>query len=878
MRNLKRALSLVLAAAMLIGMMVVSASAAGKDFGDQAEIKNTEAVAVMSALKVLEGTNKGDFNPTGILTREQAAKIICYMMMGPANAEKLSNNSSIFSDVAANRWSAPFIAYCANLGILAGAGDGTFNPEGELTGIAFGKMLLVALGYDAKIEGYVGKDWSTNIAVDMVSAGIAVDGIVLSDPLSRDNAAQMAFQALTANMVSYSSKGTEVTTSDGTSIVIGASDAAPVAAGTVEYNTMTVTPYTQFCEKYFPKLQKQAGADDDFGRPADYKWVLDTKDVFNAAKTPVVTYTAFTLPADVAKDLKGYTFNGTKLVDKDTPIGANVAPIGESGSFGTANTTKIANTISALTGNGKLVEIYANATTKAVEDVVVVTYTMGKVTNVVTNSKGDVTYTIDSTDDVVYADKDAGTDGIKFAGAAPAKGDYVTYTDESGVRYAYPMTSFEGKMTKYNTTLTTMVVDGTTYVASSAGVGSTGLTAGAAFRGTANSKFYVDQYGYVVAVDGINDVKYAVLDSIAYVGGSGVSGSGYVEARLVFTDGKADVVKVATGLDKYFIVPGTDLSAYDVTSGPSGDPLTTSAVAGTSYTGYLSAGDSTTAVQFYCVASTAASNASVTGSIYNYSVSDDKYTLADEGTIAANNATFTKGVPTIGTLGGVANNNTVYVVKTMSGTTPKWNVYTGYKSVPSMTTGTIKADYATTTTAGMVFCYVDATGASNIGDATYDVAFFFSNAFTVDNSDPNKPLYEYSAILNGTLTTVVATADLSVSANTLYKVTLNDNGQVTAVAAASTADYISVTANGATAAVNGVLTIDSTTINGLASQTALTYGEDTTVYFVNTTAKTVSTGSMESVKDNAVMYVKTVDKTTDAGKIAISVAYVLVSE
>ena len=38
--------------------------------GDQAEIKNTEAVAVMSALKVLEGTNKGDFNPTGILTRE----------------------------------------------------------------------------------------------------------------------------------------------------------------------------------------------------------------------------------------------------------------------------------------------------------------------------------------------------------------------------------------------------------------------------------------------------------------------------------------------------------------------------------------------------------------------------------------------------------------------------------------------------------------------------------------------------------------------------------------------------------------------------------------------------------------------------------------
>ena len=168
MRNLKRTLSLVLAAAMLVGMMVVGASAAErKDFSDQAEIKNTQAVDVMVALGVLEGTNKGDFNPTGILTREQAAKIICYMIMGPANAEKLSNNSTIFSDVAANRWSAPFIAYCANLGILAGTGNGKFNPEGELTGLTFGKMLLVALGYDAKIEGYVGKDWATNVAVDL---------------------------------------------------------------------------------------------------------------------------------------------------------------------------------------------------------------------------------------------------------------------------------------------------------------------------------------------------------------------------------------------------------------------------------------------------------------------------------------------------------------------------------------------------------------------------------------------------------------------------------------------------------------------------------------------------------------------------------------
>ncbi len=43
MRNLKRTLSLVLAAVMLVGMMVVSASAASSDFTDKDEITYTEA-------------------------------------------------------------------------------------------------------------------------------------------------------------------------------------------------------------------------------------------------------------------------------------------------------------------------------------------------------------------------------------------------------------------------------------------------------------------------------------------------------------------------------------------------------------------------------------------------------------------------------------------------------------------------------------------------------------------------------------------------------------------------------------------------------------------------------------------------------------------
>jgi len=148
MRNLKRTLSLALAAVMLMGMMVVGAGAASKDFTDADEIKNVEAVDVMVGLGVLEGGDKGDFQPNSILTREQAAKIICYLLLGTESAEKLTTNSTVFNDVAADHWSAPYIGYCVNLGILAGDGQGNFFPEGKLTGAAFAKMLLVALGYD----------------------------------------------------------------------------------------------------------------------------------------------------------------------------------------------------------------------------------------------------------------------------------------------------------------------------------------------------------------------------------------------------------------------------------------------------------------------------------------------------------------------------------------------------------------------------------------------------------------------------------------------------------------------------------------------------------------------------------------------------------
>ena len=56
MRNLKRALSLVLAVVMVIGLMVVGASAVSyNDLTDKDEIVNKDAVSMLVALDIIQG-------------------------------------------------------------------------------------------------------------------------------------------------------------------------------------------------------------------------------------------------------------------------------------------------------------------------------------------------------------------------------------------------------------------------------------------------------------------------------------------------------------------------------------------------------------------------------------------------------------------------------------------------------------------------------------------------------------------------------------------------------------------------------------------------------------------------------------------------------
>ena len=205
MRNLKRALSLALALVMVVSMMVAGAGAVSvDDFSDADQIVNQEAVTVLATLNVINGKDDGTYDPTGTITRAEMATIICRVLNGGSDPVLGESVTDSYTDTSSH-WAKAYIEYCTTLGIVSGKGDGTFDPDGEVTVAEAAKMVLVALGYNASIESYTGANWQINVDARATPLGLYDDMSYsnTSAALTRDNAAQMLYNALDCDMVEY---------------------------------------------------------------------------------------------------------------------------------------------------------------------------------------------------------------------------------------------------------------------------------------------------------------------------------------------------------------------------------------------------------------------------------------------------------------------------------------------------------------------------------------------------------------------------------------------------------------------------------------------------------------------------------------------------
>ena len=379
---MKKFLSMVLALVMAMSLVTVSAGA--KDFTDSEKLSGEqfeEAVNVMSEMGIIDGYNDGSFQPQGTLTRGAAAKIIACMMLGKTTAESLGTQAAPFKDVPVGSTFAGYIAYCSEAGIIDGYSDGTFRPGNTLTGFAFLKMLLTALGYDSAVEGFANNaNWTVNVASRAIEAGLTVgnEGFVGTKAATREEACLYAVNTLKATLVEYETKGTEITI-NGAVIAQGASKptyvTSNIAGAATSINDAwdnTTHDYTvEFAEKYQPDLALISETD-AFGRPS-HTWTWEKVEIGSYIDRDklVAEYTTKVTGRDLYDLLGSYAIDHDELLV--TIDGVDDARRNNN-IFGANNMIKSNTKAVGDTGNGVLTQVFRDTEDGVIYIAIINTY------------------------------------------------------------------------------------------------------------------------------------------------------------------------------------------------------------------------------------------------------------------------------------------------------------------------------------------------------------------------------------------------------------------------------------------------------------------------------------------------------------------------
>lgn len=199
-------------------MLQISALAYTDD--SKIALENRYAVSRLSEYSIINGNVDGSFAPSNNVKRSEMAKMI-YVMQNvgsSSDASSYANTSSTFSDINGH-WASNYIKYCSSKGIINGKSSTSFAPEDNITGLEAAKMVLIALGVDAEKGGLVGADWDSNTQMLANSFNIFYD--VTADttkPISREVAAQIISNALSAKTAVYDSSAYEKYTKSSTTL------------------------------------------------------------------------------------------------------------------------------------------------------------------------------------------------------------------------------------------------------------------------------------------------------------------------------------------------------------------------------------------------------------------------------------------------------------------------------------------------------------------------------------------------------------------------------------------------------------------------------------------------------------------------------------
>ncbi len=877
---MKKLLALVLALVMSMSLVTISNAA----FKDADKIDYKEAVDVMNAVGVFVGDEKGNFNAKDNLTREQAAKIIAYLELGEKAADALVG-SATFTDVAATRWSAGFVSYCAQAGVVSGNGDGTFAPAGQLTALQFGKMLLVEIGYDAKAAGMTGTDWAINTSKLLATTGLmnGIDGSV-NQVLTREKAAQMCLNALKTPTVEYATKGSNITV-NGAEINFGASTPTYVTNTLAKYQTISKDKLTnsdeytiELGEKLYTKLVLK-DTTDAFGRPTR-TWTFENKKVGEYTKDADLEYTAGVKYKDIYSDLGLTETAKTSAYYVDGVEKANV------------NISKSAST--KFGNNGVLTQVWYDDDNNTAIVTVINTY-VGKI-----NSVSKATSSADRYVNVNVLSDTISNVSAKFETEDFAADDLVTFTAAwTGSVYEIQSAkalekSATGQLTQYTgdayfpgTTKwdgdSNFTVGGTKYkydvnaVVDSSNNSITDFTVG-----KSDMNVYLDDYGYAMYVEGVeSETNYAVVIGVGNVNAYGNATGG---ATLLLPDGtkKEARYKMADGSQALtpVTVSGSSSITNNTTNEPTGDLVTYTVDSDDTY--------KLTVVKSRAI-NGAAGTSAATGS---YS---ESFTNVTGQTSSKANFVFENGKSAIisnaqaaaaSQYYNYATSETIFFVANLKsdGTVDNYSVYTGFANMPS--TDAVKGikgiSYVTnskyTTQIDAIYMVVESLG--GISDVqTYLVKEKGASVMTEKINGVQVSYYELPAIIDGEVTTARIDADLfdgsrianATNANSegVYALkNINKDAKTGIITSADTETVL--TGTGTQADRRDVLGIGATK----AAATYYAYTKDTAVYFVNSDFDTITTGSISAIgtdDDDLVTYTLNTNNKTLKEVIVVTV-------
>ena len=826
MRTLKKALSLVLVLAMVFALAVPGFAAdttkKASDFKDYSKVTNKEAVDVMTAIGVINGNADGTFAPEGNFTRAEAATMITYLTLGKTVADALPTGATQFTDVPATHWAAKYVQYCAQEGIVAGVGNGKFDPDAKLTATQWALMLLGALGYKAANEGISGAGWEIATTKLAIQAGVAT-AEDLTATFNRDMAAKFALNTLTATMVKY--EGGSTVTVNGVTFTNGATrkDVTNTKDKGYKETEADNDELMQFCEEHFKTLKITAASHDVFGRPAN-NWTLNGKAIASASTAKaVVTYTTAQKESAIYNDLGASGIQGSSalyvVMDEIWADGVQVAASEEiSGHKGQYQATSgsnasykesvvIAKADSSNTagpGQGVVTEIFATKT--ANHYIMVCTHEyIAKVTGI---TKANTTTGTDRS--VTLSVEGVGTK--TFTTEEFAKGDYVIVTMANGaVKTAVAAQKVENVgVTSY--TGTSVTAGNTTYKYSQM------YTGDKTFNMTAEDtfNFYLDTHGNIIKSETFaaanTNYVFVVAKSTAKQGDATVE-TEYRNVKYIDATGKVTTCKVAEA----------QASSLEST-------------------------------KWYTVSE----DSKNTGYMKLEAVAAD-YNKSAELTKVGTNWVLSKTQPTVAS-GILANASTVFVLKTADNT---YKTYTGIANVPGYTKDSAVTAYAVVKNGYAVVVYVDVSNATAATTGADTLVYMVSTGATTKYDATNKVYYKtYTAILNGEKTTIDVANDATGVEVGLLKVTEYDNyGRANKFAAVNGDAYAMVPVSAkAVSYSEPTLKIDDTAY--LVSANTAVYTIDANDEFATATAETLVGDSVTGTF--YIVYKSTTDKTITA--------------